>query len=394
MKQNIYQNHTRHIDAKLYSANYYDFMLFKGDVYKQNNKDLNNICIADFSKLTIKDGILYSDNTWSGATNSGVELNNIGLTGVDNGFIAFRKDRVTNEEFLNLYLKSQFKIESGDTRLFLTPVTGNTQMYSYPMSLIETEDEKYIALKGGFYQGFFKLEGNDYQVLPNEMKNDWGLHFELRPRSDYETNINTVNHTHPNNEGMFFYLGTRAENKFWPFYNTDKETLKTLKKINAQIEGYFAGCGENGEVYDITENNVVNLENDWLKDEPKTIKEEGYFNIDDGYFTFQYSDENSILRPNTSVIVADRNYFSDDYFESIYVNPISGNTKPGIDKKSKQLIDVNQGYFNDSDTTLNTYDYNPNSVCWSTNNTTSKSFKDLKDPCCNEYFNDSYLALS
>ena len=150
MKQNIKINHTRHLDAKLYNANYYDFMLFKGETNQQNVLDLENMCLADFSKLNIINGVLYSDVLWTGATNSGVELTDIGFTGMDNGFISFRKDRITNEKFLDLYLNSTLKIESGDTRLFLTPITGNTQEYVYPMSLIEG-DENFVSFKGGFY---------------------------------------------------------------------------------------------------------------------------------------------------------------------------------------------------------------------------------------------------
>mgnify|MGYP003307120840 CR=1 FL=1 len=161
------------LDAKLYSAKYYDFMLYKGEAAYQDKNDLDNMSIADFSSLNIISGILYSTVLWSGATNEGVVMNDIGLTGMDNGLISFKRDRITNEEFLELLINSQYKIESGDTRLFLTPVTGNTQEYDYPMYLMETDDEKYIVCKGGFYQGFFKLYGYEYQVLPHKIDDEW-----------------------------------------------------------------------------------------------------------------------------------------------------------------------------------------------------------------------------
>ena len=59
MKQNIKNNHTRRLDAKLYSAKYYDFMLFKGETLKFGKNYLDNLKIADFSNFNIKDGILY-----------------------------------------------------------------------------------------------------------------------------------------------------------------------------------------------------------------------------------------------------------------------------------------------------------------------------------------------
>ena len=104
MHQNIKNNNVKSLDAKLYSAKYYDFMLYKGKTAYQGANDLSVMTIADFSDLNIVSGILYSTITWSGATNSGVEMNDIGLTGMDNGLISFKKDRITNEQFLELLI--------------------------------------------------------------------------------------------------------------------------------------------------------------------------------------------------------------------------------------------------------------------------------------------------
>lgn len=229
MKQNIKNNNTRNIASKLYSGNYYDFMLFKGETKEYNKSYLDSLSIADFSALNIKNGCLYSDKIWDKAINDGIELNNIGFTGIDNGLIAYRKDRVSNTEFLNLFLKSNFKIDYDDKRLFMAPITGNTLQYTYPIFL-KKDNEKYLACKGGFFQGFFKLYGNKYQVLPDEIEDNLMLHFELRPRSDYQIETNTINHKHPNNKGIFFYIGTRAENKFWEYYEKDLEILEQLNK--------------------------------------------------------------------------------------------------------------------------------------------------------------------
>jgi hypothetical protein len=74
MLQNIKNNHTRRIDAKLYNGKYYDFMLYKGEYVKQSLDDINNMAIADFSTFDIASGILYSTVTWTGATNEGVDM--------------------------------------------------------------------------------------------------------------------------------------------------------------------------------------------------------------------------------------------------------------------------------------------------------------------------------
>lgn len=356
MHQNIKNNNVKSLDAKLYSAKYYDFMLYKGETAYQDLNDLSNMSIADFSSLNIVSGILYSTIMWSGATNNGVEMNDIGFTGMDNGLISFKKDRITNEQFLELLINSQYTIESGDTRLFLTPVTGNTQKYDYPMYLVETDDEKYIVCKGGFYQGFFKLFGHDYQVLPNKIDNEWFMHFELRPRSDYEVADNTVNYLRPNNEGIFFFMGTRAENKFWPFYKTDKDITDTMKKINAQTEGYFSGCGESGETYNINENNIVFLENEWLSEElyDDEVKEE-YFAVGDGYFVCE----------------------------------LSGSTVKKMKPSTTTVIIPSSGYYPTSKYGLNVYDYNPDGSCGCPGPSCEIKVED-NDCSCENYFNDDY----
>lgn len=261
MSQNIKNNYVKFINSKLYNKHYYDYMLFRGEVNGECGNDVDSKLIADFSKLNIVSGVLYSTVTWSGATSDDIELKDIGLTGVDNGFITYDKDRITNEEFLKLYLNSTYTIQSGDTRLFLSPVTGNTKLYEYPMFLYESGDTKYIAFKGGFYQGFFKLYGFDYEVLPTTFTDDIVLHFEIRPRSDYETSDKTVNNIHKENEGIFFFLGTRAENKFWPFYNISSATTRD-KRPSEEIP------------YDADELCLF-VENEWLKLEPTSyiIKE-------------------------------------------------------------------------------------------------------------------------
>lgn len=155
--------------------------------------------------------------TYENAVNNGCELLDIGLTGIDNGLIKYLKYEITNEEFLDILTNSRIDIEKDVYRMFMHPVTGNSLEYSYDYSVVDNE---YVSLKGGFYQGFFKLHGFDYQVLPKTIEDEWNIEISVRPM-DYETRNNTLNKTHPGNEGFIFYMGTRAENKFAQFYNSD-----------------------------------------------------------------------------------------------------------------------------------------------------------------------------
>lgn len=289
MHQNIKNKHSRVLDSKLYNGHYYDFMLYKGETSKLSEIELESMLIADFSSLNIVDGVLYSDVLWSGATNNGVVMNDIGLTGVDNGFICFDKSKISPEEFLEIFLHSTYSIESGDTRLFMTPITGNTQLFEYPMYL-EENDEKYLSFKGGFYQGFFKLDGFEYQVLPEHMTEDLLFHFEIRPRTDYTISDNTVNNLHPNNNGIFFYLGTRAENKFWKYYkiNPDDNDFAESQIENPYCDSIYDGIVDNEYFLDDYIGKETVIDEYGLTDsEGHELDKNGYYEIEtDNKFIF------------------------------------------------------------------------------------------------------------
>lgn len=213
---NIKNNNFRKIDCRLINDYYMDFMLSKDDSKNVSNTLENQMfaAILNFDKQQKKHVI--SDVGWNNAILSNTVLKNIGYTGVDNGFISYDRDMIGNDEFLELYTKTTFDLSKYEDKFFVTEVTGNTHMLNYP---IEINDE-YTSLKGGFYQGFFKIDGDAYQTLPNIIDDEWNFIFNLR-RRDYQTELNILNNLHPDNKGMFFYIGTRAENKFWELYNDE-----------------------------------------------------------------------------------------------------------------------------------------------------------------------------
>lgn len=160
----------------------------------------------------------YKKFAWDECVSNGTILEDIGYTGIDNGLIYYGGwERVSNKEFYDIFTNSVVTIEPGDCNLHLHQVTGNTGVYSYPMEYVEG---KYYTLSGGFFQGFYKLHGFDYQVLPQYIEDEWNVEITLRPRWLIQDE-DTLNMTHENNEGIFFYMGTRAEDKFAQFYNTD-----------------------------------------------------------------------------------------------------------------------------------------------------------------------------
>lgn len=316
MPQNIKINNVRSLNAKILLDEYYDFMLYKGEAYGAWNPD--ECLAADFSEFKPdENGKIYSLSAWTGASNEGISLNDIGFTGIDNGFIKFRKDMISNYDFMNILTGSTYEIDSADTRFFLSPVTGNTLDYCYPMSAVTNEEGEveYLSFNGGFYQGFYKLHGFDYQTLPNSLGEGWTINFKLRPRSDYQNAACSLNAKHPENEGIFFYMGTRAENKFWEFYPNNSAATKEFFVPNADDEGYMGNDCNEGEIYDIYHNNVMDAE--YLQNEPPEKPEPGYFL--DGYAASAVTPDCPCIE---EIIAKERaangpDYFADGYFAYI-----------------------------------------------------------------------------
>jgi hypothetical protein len=181
--------------------------------------DFNNPNI--FPTGTTSATSIYSLVTWNGATNTGYTMNTIGLTGIDNGLITFDvvSGDTSNQVLLSALTGSTLVIPSGDTRLMMTRVTGETGNFIYPMDLVITTAStgNYQMFCGGFYQGYYKLDGNSYEVLPVRVNQAWSAEFWINPTTSACTGTTgtTLNDVNPNNKGIFFYMGTRAENKFW-----------------------------------------------------------------------------------------------------------------------------------------------------------------------------------
>jgi len=222
------------------------------------------------SNTTIDGTSLTSLIQWSGTTilpSSGFTLNDWGLTGVDNG----RTDCLSGKTLT---------ITSADTKLVLYPVTGYTinysptgctvtnGLYTYPWTFLPNQTTiqgcpvgNTICLDGGFYQGFFKLDTDKpapttrcdescgttgytlvstsattfWQVMPTEFPVGWSMETWIRwDNGQCEITGGTkLNDIYPNNKNFFFYIGTRAENKFWNDFSGETG-LKTSKGIPLQ----------------------------------------------------------------------------------------------------------------------------------------------------------------
>lgn len=222
------------------------------------------------------DGISLSGYTWEdGAVNNGVTLSDIGLTGFDNGFLKFDKDIITDEEFLDRLTKSSITTDSGDFRLHLHPVDGNTKKHSYGMCF---NDKGYMSFIGGFLQGPFKIEGKDYQILPTVYPDAFDIEITLRPRK-YVIRHDSINYLHPQNKGIFFYIGTRSENKFAELYGEDisKYPVRYDDPEDGKCNAYFSDeymtgldksddSNDQDKVYSIDESKITDSNGQLMSD--------------------------------------------------------------------------------------------------------------------------------
>jgi hypothetical protein len=156
----------------------------------------------------------------------------IGLTGVDNGLVnKIKGDTLsyTNgffddvEKFDRLFYDRRMKFIQTTTNVPQNHKFSGVPLYTTYQMVSKTAPVigRYVELYGGFYQGFYKLFGYDYEILPERMKKGWTVEMLLKPRfvDEYTPppGYTTLNQIYPNNRNTFFYLGTRAENKFYHY---------------------------------------------------------------------------------------------------------------------------------------------------------------------------------
>ena len=190
--------------------------------------------LCQFGVCSFDNDVIVSENYWNPENIDPnfcpkvTDLCDVGLTGIDNGLvkhISGETIQITTGLYTNNTDKySRYKY---DRRMKLHPITGftttenrlwNDNSYNYNLSY-ETNggDVGYFArLNGGFFQGFYKIPGYDYQVFPQRMPLGWTAEFMLRYRWTGDTSVG-LNNRYPDNKGTFFYMGSRAENKFYHY---------------------------------------------------------------------------------------------------------------------------------------------------------------------------------
>lgn len=180
----------------------------------------------------------------------------IGLTGIDNGLVTSMNSEIIN--FTNGLYDNSLKFERlyFDRRFKMFQVTGYTSdnvRFSgitdrtlYEVVSKNGPTGKYHELYGGFYQGFYKLFGYDYEIMPERMNKGWSVEMLLKPRlvNEYfpNTGETTLNEIYPDNAGIFFYFGTRAENKFYHHANGTPNCFTGYTRVTSGLEECVQTC--------------------------------------------------------------------------------------------------------------------------------------------------------
>jgi len=244
-------------------------------------------------------GEITSSVFWEEAIADANNICDFNLTGYDNGF---------------LYNFSSEVISLNDLHFKMYPVSGTTYCYNYG---IDAESGfTYTSLNGGFFEGFYKLEGYDYQVLPAYYPD--GVSFEIifRKKTTMEDGceLPLLNSLNENNNNFIFYIGTRAINKF-------------CNLNEAEIGQLTCDLGDSWfDEYEVTQRKI--FENSFLYYNNESVCEFSGYSYDvtlptccddliDNCFGVRFTSGNSI---NVRVITTTGSCVSDKWEDNIVVN--------------------------------------------------------------------------
>ena len=286
---NLKDNNYHKLRMRVNKDEYWDFFIAHDDFgsFTYNSDNMYDKCLISYIDASLpecvgRDNWLYGayQYQWESANTITHTMYNIGYTGVDNGLIQYRRDRISNKEFIDIYTKSKYLIEEGDNRLKLHAVSGTTMLYDYPLHI----EDGVIKFNGGFYQGFFKTECEKYYILPSKIGKDecWELEFQLNKCELEKESNKTLNDKYPSNKGIFFYIGTRAENKWVYLYDSD-DAEKRDECFTLADDNYIEDAEIDKNDYII--GNFFNVDPDFEYEELDIDNYTNFYYYDDALYT-------------------------------------------------------------------------------------------------------------
>jgi hypothetical protein len=231
----------------------------------------------------------FSLTKWSGAISDNLNLIDFGLTGFDNGRTNIMWSGITTIPSDTLF--SMYKVGYNQIQ---NPTSGQTSgitatTFYLPISAITTADY-YFALDGGYLQGFFKLEDYNYELFPARYNN--GI------------TIETILYLYPDSYGIFYMMGTRAEDKYNPYFSGETITGSTgTTGVITSLDNYLDSISETQVItsgFSVPENNTETVYSG--TSQLNNIKNNAIaFELtQDGKLAYKYINNSGLIITNTS----------------------------------------------------------------------------------------------
>lgn len=221
-----------------------------------SNQKIDLLWDVNYTGNTVISKNYYNPNNEDLYCKTATTLCDIGLTATDNGLY----DKMTGQSItftMGINDFEKFNPHYYDRRLKLHPVTTYVDWPNHRFSgnsktiynIVSKEDSKagyYNELYGGFYQGFYKLYGYDYEVFPERVNKGWTMETVIKPRQrdEYEIQPSEVylNDVYPDNSGMIFFFGSRSENKYYHPASGSVQSVNTFKcDFSFDVSGDVSG---------------------------------------------------------------------------------------------------------------------------------------------------------
>lgn len=189
-----------------------------GKCKNEINQDglLVNIDLTDINSWDLNPDLKsISLDSWNESIVSEITLCDYGLTMVDVG------KSIDMNETKTIDFKPYLSFEPISYNILSGNTSGNTlvNVESSISGVTGSSIGNYFQLSGGYLNTYFKLQEYDYKILPTRYNNGFTI----------ENKIQIT----PNSNGMFFYMGTRAEDKYNPYFSG--ETYSYIEETEESV---------------------------------------------------------------------------------------------------------------------------------------------------------------
>lgn len=267
------------------------------------NLNCNNSIIQDGLLVHID---LTNINSWDGnddynvrslnkykkSITSNIDLLDFGLTQFDIG--ATNEMWVSNHIFEN---ENKLTLNRVGYNHIINPTnretsgaTITTRYDGYDISGITSSiSGNYFHLNGGYLNNFFKLDGYGYELFPSRYRN--GITFE------------TILNINEDSNGIFLYLGVRAEDKYNPHYLGEFSGKEEPNGIHTSETNYYDSYVEKEELLMSFKNpeqmkETVHVETEQLLNIKNNLI--GFYLTNDKRFGYKYINDNGNIVSNES----------------------------------------------------------------------------------------------